>query len=343
MMGAAIAVLGVLMLSGLGYASWRGRHATGPARAAARPVRAATIPAPARRSATSPAREPDAPRPPTEDAPARLAAILADTVERYKLPPFPTAVIRAMQAIREPKVELEQVCRIIATDAALAGRVVSLSRSPLYALRRPPQTLLEATTVLGLTATRRILATAGMAMLQGPRTATSEQLWHHGLATAIAAHLLAARTGTVSPDQMYLAGLLHDVGQVVLLQSNEGRFLECWPPVNDLAAGCRAETTAFGRHHAFIGASILFQWNIDHDVVDAVLNHHDGPESVGTNGTVVALADHLAHRAGFGFVAEPASPSDEVRAAYGCLSDDDLARTVAELQSAFAAERALLG
>ncbi len=342
-MSFAIVAFGALTLAALAYASRRPRRVAGGSRPApaARPP-SAREPAPRERAVPRP--QDDAPEASTpESAAARLATTFSDVVERHKLPPLPTAVTLAMNALREPEVELDRVCRVIATDPALTARIVSLSRSPLYALRRSPQTLSEALTVLGLDATRRILATAGMDMLQGARTPQSEQLWHHSLATAIAAHMLARRTNAASPDRAYLAGLFHDVGQVVLLQSNRARFVECWPPESDLVAGCNAERAAYGRDHAFIGASILYQWKIDDEIVDAVLKHHDRDQAVEEESAVLALADYVAHRAGLGFVAAPPTPPDAVLDAYACATVEEMDATVAELQSAFDTERALLG
>jgi putative nucleotidyltransferase with HDIG domain len=349
-------VITALTLPIVAYFSVRTRRGTAVARAAARarhvsavrsPARTSEHPAtsrprPAPRSAvhSSPgvADAAGAPRAQTRTSgPAPLGVIFADVVERHKLPPLPTAVSLAMQAMREQYVELERVCRIIATDPALAGRIVSLARSPLYALRRSPQTLMEATAVLGLTTTKRILMTAGMDMLQGARTANAEQLWHHSLATALAAHLLVRRGNTGSPDQAYLAGLLHDVGQVVLLQSHEARFLDCWRTVRDAAAGCEAERAAYGRDHAFIGASILYQWKIDDEIVDAVLAHHAGEKA-----TVLTVADYVAHQAGLGFVAAPEPPPEDALASYGCATVEAMDATVAELRSMLETELALL-
>lgn len=341
-MNLAIVALGVLMLGALAYASRRTRRVASETRVAAAARRAPSIrtsPAP---DDTTPQKQNDAEASSAQDATSHLATTFCDVVERYKLPPLPSAVTLAMNAMREPDIELDRICRIIATDPALAGRIVSLSRSPLYALRRSPQTLLEATTVLGLNAARRILVTAGMDMMHKTRSPHFQQLWHHGLATAIAAQMLARRPNAVSSDHAYLAGLLHDIGQVVLLQSNEAHFLDCWCPTGDATAGCHAEHAAYGRDHAFIGASILYQWKIDDEIVDAVLKHHDGYEAVEAQSAVLALADYVARRAGFGFVTEPPTPPDHVLAAYACLTDEAMAETIAELQSAFTAELALL-
>ncbi len=353
-----IVAVSVLTLSVVAYASLRTRRggvsahaATAPRRASAarpsapplertapsssQPTSHPGVSAPAQRLAPQP--KTGAASPTGETSP--LDVIFRDVVERYKLPPLPTAVTLAMKAMREPYVELERVCRIIATDPALAGRIVSLARSPLYALRRAPQTLMEATAVLGLNTTKRVLVTAGMDMLQGKRTPRAEQLWHHSLATAIAAHLLVRRTGTTSPDHAYLAGLLHDVGQVVLLQSNETPFLDCWRHARDAAAGCEAERAAYGRDHAFIGASVLYQWKIDDEIVDAVLAHHGADAG---SPSVLTVADYVAHRSGMGFVAASQPPREEALAAYQCATPEAMEATVAELQSAFDAELTLL-
>ena len=106
----------------------------------------------------------------------------------------------------------------------MVGRVLSLSRSPIYGLRNTPKTIQEAVPILGQKALRRILLTAGTQALCIGHTGASAASWNHAMATSLAAEGFARKVRFPDPDLAFLAGLMHDIGPMVLLQSDSDRF-----------------------------------------------------------------------------------------------------------------------
>jgi len=114
--------------------------------------------------------------------------------------------------------------RVISDDAALASRTLAISRSARFAQRHQPATVHEAIIVLGYQNLRNIaLATAAQSFLT-KNNKVAEKLWAHSLAAALAARILAQRSGSGDADLAFLAGLLHDVGEMILLHGDPRGF-----------------------------------------------------------------------------------------------------------------------
>jgi putative nucleotidyltransferase with HDIG domain len=206
-----------------------------------------------------------------------------------------------------------------------------------------PETIDDAVRALGVDSLRRLLMTVGMDMLRVRHAREFDLLWRHSFATALAAHGLAARARTWTSDRAYLAGLLHDVADMLLLRADRERFLALWADAaGDQTRGLDAERAAYGRDHALLGASILFQWRIDRDVVDVIARHHEADAAPGTHAALLALAEFMASDAGFPFPTPAVRPVAAVFAHYGYDRDEDWTQAVADLQLAVEQEAALL-
>ena len=277
----------------------------------------------------------------------QIARYFQEVAEQYKLPPLPSVVTQALGMLRDPNVDISKLGRVLANDVAIVGRILSLSRSPIYGLRNTPKTIQEAIPILGQKALRRILLTAGTQSLCIGHTGTSSALWDHSLATALAAEGFARKVGLPDPDLAFLAGLMHDIGQMVLLLSGPERFEQLRDQAQlypHSGAVTDWEQEAYGFDHTKIGASVLYRWDIEPSVCSAVLSHHAGTEvedSTSLN-TILWMADYLTYTAELGFLAEPPPPPEDLLESYGCA--DGAARTQMgeSLRNAFEEERTLL-
>ena len=230
---------------------------------------------------------------------------MRDVYERVEtlcdLPPLPAVAVQAMNLVRDPDVTAEQLAQLVATDVAIAARVLRLSRSALYARRRPPRTLQDAITTVGLDALRKILIAASARSIYERRDRTAEALWSHALATALAADELAVLDGERRGGISFIAGLLHDVGRLVfhVARKHTGTPL---PPEDE--AG---EIALYGVSHAAVGACLAEQWRLEEELVEAILFHH---RSEGTGSRLAARierADRLAREIEAGTPTEAAA------------------------------------
>jgi putative nucleotidyltransferase with HDIG domain len=170
------------------------------------------------------------------------------------------------------------------------------------------------------------------------------KLWSHSLATALAARLLCRRAGVRDADQAFLAGLLHDVGEMILVHGDARGFEQmCLLDSDEKWSMVEKEKEMFGFDHAFIGRTLLDSWNIDGSICQAVLLHHEmemGTEAQSLT-AIIRMADYVCFQAKLGFFAEPSAPGGSVMAAFGCGSPESLEQFVQEVVQAYDEESSL--
>lgn len=213
--------------------------------------------------------------------------------ESCDLPPLPAVAVRAIALARDPNVGTDQLVRVVSTDAALAARVVSIARSVRYMRREPPRTLDAAIQTVGFQALRRILIAASARAAYRADDVVAQTLWEHALATALAADELARLAGEPRGGGSFIAGLMHDIGKLVLHLSDGRRFAA----LDHDDEGREAEI--FGVTHCQVGACLAEHWGLEDDVVWAILAHHDAPKEAPLAGRI-QLADAIACRIGYG-------------------------------------------
>jgi len=222
------------------------------------------------------------------------------------LPSLPIAVTRVMQITNDPKAGLSDVAHALASDQGLAARVLKLANSAYYGSSRRIGTVSEAVVILGMRTTRNLtLATSCQDMLerevQGyflPRGA----LWRHSLACAAAAQNLARRAHFRGTEEAFVAGLLHDIGKVVMSAYLKAEFAQV---LTRVAKGrltfSDAEREVLGFDDAEVGARLLERWNLPPALVTAVQYHH-APSQAPENplAALVHVADTICLTLGIG-------------------------------------------
>ncbi len=234
---------------------------------------------------------------------SKLSGLVDDIAATCDLPPLPAAAARALALARDPDSSSEDLARVVATDPALAARVLAMSRSVTYLRRQPPRTLQEAIATVGLRALRRILVAASARAAYRADDAIAQSLWAHSLAAGLAADELGkAAGGVAAAGDAFIAGLLHDIGKLVLHLSNPAAFA---------TLGVFDEPTErrlFGATHAEIGGRLAEKWGLEPEIARGIQGHHGGDASA--LAAVVARADRLAMEIGYGSLARPSELGD---------------------------------
>jgi HD-like signal output (HDOD) protein len=222
-----------------------------------------------------------------------LRELFIKVSESCDLPPLPAVAVRAIALARDPNVGTEQLVRVVSTDAALAARVVSIARSVRYMRREPPRSLDAAIQTVGFQALRRILIAASARAAYRASDAVAQTLWEHALATALAADELTQLAGEPRGGNAFIAGLMHDIGKLVLHLSDNVNFAA-------LDHGDEGrEQEIFGVTHDQVGACLAEHWGLEDDVVWAILAHHRAPADSKLSQRI-ELADLIACRIGYG-------------------------------------------
>ena len=223
------------------------------------------------------------------------------------LPALPDTVVRVIHLTDDPKSGVGDIARVLVSDQALAARLLKLANSAFYGSSRRIATVSEAVVILGMRTTRNlVMATGCQEMLEAevagyglPRGA----LLRHSLACASAAQALAKRTKYRGTEEAFVAGLLHDLGKVVMNLYLRDQFIQV---LLQAASGemtySEAEQAIFSFDHAEAGAYLLERWNLPASLVAAVRYHHTPLDAPGDSPLpcLVHVADAICLTLGIG-------------------------------------------
>jgi putative nucleotidyltransferase with HDIG domain len=198
-----------------------------------------------------------------------------------KLPGLPQTTLRALQVINNPDFRMAELTNIIRLDQALAARVLQWANSPFYGLRHKVSTLEHAIMVMGANAIQGLLLTIAVreklvARVSGYGLKEGE-LWRHSVAVAGGARWLAVKQKYKQPDQAFVAGLLHDIGKLVLdeLLRYESSWEQEWSKLREQGASfIELEHWLTGLDHAELGSKIAQQWNLPELLIESIAYHH---------------------------------------------------------------------
>lgn len=274
----------------------------------------------------------------------RVRKFYREVMDGHKLPSLPIVANKVLNMLKDPDMNMQKLCRVLADDTALAARVLAVSRSPQYALRNLPTTLLGAVQVLGFrTLTSVVIANATHSLcIKGNKI--SEKLWNHSLGVALAMRLLSKRAGLRDGDLAFLTGLMHDVGQIILIQGDPAGYEKLVKEKSEPPCPIvDKEQAHYGLDHTVVGYTLLSQWNMDPQLVQAALNHHSDVSDDASNqlAEMVAVADYLCDKCGLGFFTDTSLPSPETLARYGLADDPANDEIVGQIQQAYRDESAL--
>jgi putative nucleotidyltransferase with HDIG domain len=205
------------------------------------------------------------------------------------LPAAPAVYRELTQALADDDATAHDVARIFSSDPALCAKILQVVNSAFFGLGRSISSPDEAVTYLGLDTIRMLtLSLAGHSSMPGASRTLIDTLQRHSLQTASLARRIAH--GSACADNAFLAGMLHDIGKLVISASDPE-----YVPQLLRAAGCdggvlvELEHDRYGCTHAEVGSYLLSLWGLPFDVVEAVALHHHGPRLHEETSTLEAL------------------------------------------------------
>ena len=206
--------------------------------------------------------------------------------EIKSLEPLPQVAMRVIEIGGKADVIPRDLVAIIQTDAGVTAKVLKLCNSAFYGFRREIASLQEAGNMLGVNTScaSRYFRDYGTASLQ-----SSMKLWENSVTNALSACLLARMHGAVDKNRAYTAGLLQNVGLLVLERFADGEA-EVQAALRRGATRLEAEEDVLGMNHAEIGARLAERWDLPEILVDCIRHHHH-PE----NAEVDPLLASIAH------------------------------------------------
>ena len=215
------------------------------------------------------------------------------------LPALPAAVFELLELLGRDDVGTPALVAKISLDQALTAKTLRLANSSFYGMPRHVGSVSDATAVLGLRTVRVVLTAAALhGSFKPPECAGFDFMafWRHAVSTAVCARLIASEIGA-DAEAAFTAGLLHDIGELILASSHPERFAQVLAQQAQSAAPLREiETALLGIDHAQVGARVAEHWRFPKPIVDAILDHHAPPAAADAFALVriVHVADLLA-------------------------------------------------
>ena len=228
-------------------------------------------------------------------------------------------LVEIENALQSPQCNLSTIGDAIQKDPDLTARLLRLANSPFFGFANRLSTVAEAVSLLGIQQIQdMITASSVLEQFKGvpDNFVNKDSFWRHSLAVGICARLLAMEKRLPKPDKFFVAGLLHDVGRLVLLaQATEWaqKVFECYQGERTLLRD--AEKKILGYDHQQIAAELLQSWSYPPALVQAVAFHHNPAQSTAKlEAAAVHIADHLVIAMGVGSSGEQFVPPLDDRA-----------------------------
>jgi putative nucleotidyltransferase with HDIG domain len=246
----------------------------------------------------------------------------AERIDKFEsLPTLPAVVVRVLEVVLDSESSAKDAAEIVASDPALAAKVLKIVNSPAYGLRQKISTIGHAVAMLGFATLKGLVLSVSvfdeLLEKREPTGLDKALFWQHSLAVGAAAKSIAAETGFDLPEEAYVAGLLHDVGKVVMDFTMKEKYAEFIERVKVESLNPIAlESAELGMGHAEAGGQILARWNLPPTLQQAVRYHHEEvvegrgiPERAVQLASIVHLADFICWAQGIGSIEVPRPPT----------------------------------
>ncbi|MCF8105005.1 MAG: HDOD domain-containing protein [Desulfohalobiaceae bacterium] len=214
---------------------------------------------------------------------------------------IPDIYYKTIAAINNPEASLDDIAGIVSKDVTLTAKVLQLVNSSFYSLKQRVDTLTWALALIGTNQLMTIVS--GVSAVSLFKNIPSELLnvvsfWEHSIACGTAARLLSSyQSGQIDAERFFVAGLLHDIGRLILIQNLPRQYLGLLQQVRKEEIFLfTAETNTFGLDHSQIGAHLAGHWNLPESLGKMIKHHHfPGLDSSLQETSIINLADVIVN------------------------------------------------
>jgi putative nucleotidyltransferase with HDIG domain len=223
-------------------------------------------------------------------------AALKEVVARItEISSLPDIAVRVMEVASDEQSSVMDMKAVIETDPALSARVLRCVNSAAFGLRDKVSNLQQSISLLGMRQVRGLALTVSVAELFSNSETIDRyrrrDLWRHLVAVAITARMIAMRQRLHDFDDIFLAGLLHDLGIVLEDQYAHDGFVTVLKSLDEQHSLTDVERTHLGFDHAMLGAGVAANWGFSGKVTDAMGYHHASEDYSGDHPHVVQCVE----------------------------------------------------
>jgi putative nucleotidyltransferase with HDIG domain len=216
---------------------------------------------------------------------------------------MPGAAHEAFRVATNPNAEARDFIDLLQGDEGLSSRVLKIANSVFYDRGGGSETIIDAVNVIGIAELRNLMNATVLAGLFPVKHYLRTELWGHNIATGITAKVLARELLPALVDQVFLAGLMHDVGKLLILQQHVENYERLVRRgITEGVESMLAESKVYPFDHAQVGQLIAEKWNFSIDLYKAIGDHHKPWADIrkGSLTSIIKLSNLIAHTLGLG-------------------------------------------
>ncbi len=233
-----------------------------------------------------------------------------------ELPTLPIVVQRILQLINNPKSTIKQVGKIINSDQSLTAKTLKLVNSAYYGFEKRIKTVDQAIIIIGFDAVKNLALSASVfEMFKSVKQQSNfkrEEFWLHAMGTAMAAKMISEDTSIGIPGELFVSGLIHDIGKIVLdsyfpKKMNNILYNASLKKISFI----ESEKEIMDMDHTMIGYKLARKWSLPDELVYPIRYHHKFEEGMKHEQiiAIVHIANVVVKIAKIGFDGDFSSPT----------------------------------
>ncbi|MBW1766588.1 MAG: HDOD domain-containing protein [Deltaproteobacteria bacterium] len=213
---------------------------------------------------------------------------------------LPHVALRLTKLISNEKTSIVEFERVIKADPTLVLRLLHVVNSPFFGLRQKVDNISRAVVFVGMKNLRNLVVTTALKSVYKEshpvKFFSRSILWLHSAAVSICGQMISERIFNRAGDDVYLCGILHDIGMIVEDQVVQDLFLEtCKTNRSNTKSFIEHEREVIGADHCEIGHLLACDWNLPVDVQEGILLHHNTDQKISPDSTagIIQTADYM--------------------------------------------------
>lgn len=272
------------------------------------------------------------------------------------LPPMPTVATKALRMVDDPDSTADEVADLLNSDPGLASQILRIANSPLFSSQREVSSVLQAVGSIGFKAIKGVILASVLRKVSKSFGEIDKLVWENSVCTAMAATKIARKLRKRYGDEVFLLGLLHNLGQLVFLSTNETTrdYLDVVYKIKENGVDfVNAEMEVIGCTYPRVGSLLANKWSFPPEVCQVILHHKDEEKKAENvfdeKLLVVDMADLVSHAAEVGNPENYPIELDRIRELALLLGfeeatvDGEIEDLIQEVKEQFRRESAIFG
>lgn len=195
------------------------------------------------------------------------------------LPTLPDVLANLNELMMDPKASAKDAAEVIQRDPAITSKILRVVNSSFYGFPKRIKTISHAIVILGFNTVKSIVLSTSMVSIfesgESDENFDHGQFWKHSIGVGAASKILAKKMDVATPEEYFTAGLLHDIGKIVVHGYLQDEFKDIMETVREKdCLMIDAEEEVLGINHTDIGGYLFDDWNLSENLLESAKFHH---------------------------------------------------------------------